>query len=259
MARIGQVAGSRLRELRLQRGYSLRELADRTRELAGEWGGLSFNMIARIERGESALTVEKWVLLSAALDVPPLLVLLPLGDVDSIQITPTIEQHPGLALKWLAGEGPLSGSNRGLTGDYQQWLRLSRPLRLYQQLHETEERLREAEWAEARAARAGNRDGGALAELFEAIEDYGQVLEDMVAAGVDPPGVGPQRYGYLAMVTDHHPQELGVPFFEIEDRWADTFEGRITMRHPHLRGTFECWAARREALERAGWQEVEGD
>jgi transcriptional regulator with XRE-family HTH domain len=54
--------GRRMREIREQRGYSQRDLANRA--------GLSTNAISRIERGENSPTVSSLHQLATALDVP---------------------------------------------------------------------------------------------------------------------------------------------------------------------------------------------
>ncbi len=54
--------GSRMRELREQRGFTQRDLAKRS--------GLSANAVSRIERGENSPTVSSLHQLAAALDVP---------------------------------------------------------------------------------------------------------------------------------------------------------------------------------------------
>jgi transcriptional regulator with XRE-family HTH domain len=54
--------GGRMREIREQRGYSQRDLAERS--------GLSSNAISRIERGENSPTVSSLHQLAAALRVP---------------------------------------------------------------------------------------------------------------------------------------------------------------------------------------------
>lgn len=60
--RIEPNVGLRLRTLRENQGWSLRELADRC--------GLSFNAISRIERGENSPTVSTLHSLATALNVP---------------------------------------------------------------------------------------------------------------------------------------------------------------------------------------------
>lgn len=77
--------GSRVRTLRLERGWS--------QEALGERSGLSGKFIGEVERGEKSISVDSLYRVSVALRVPlPELVDIPSGD------TPTTEYDRVLAL-----------------------------------------------------------------------------------------------------------------------------------------------------------------
>nr|MBA2600218.1 hypothetical protein [Actinomycetota bacterium] len=151
--------------------------------------GLFFAIPAEsIELGRRKVTVEEWLLLAAALNVPPPLLLLPLGVPDHVAITPNSEIHPHLALKWLVGRSPLATTDRKAIGT-DEWYKNAEVLRLHQTLEELQDSalqtsafLRHAEYLgdEERTAVERKNFAAALQKLWD-------LTIAMRRAGVEPP------------------------------------------------------------------------
>lgn len=113
---VGQVIAERVRSARDIAGLTQQQLADRCDELGHP---ISRVTIAKIEGGAKDkprssdylramnLTVTEVLVLAAALDVPPVLMFVPLGDVESVQLG-GVEMHPHLMFEWIAGDEPFS-------------------------------------------------------------------------------------------------------------------------------------------------------
>lgn len=90
------------------RKLTTQALADRTAELGYP---MDRSVIAKLEKGHrQTITVPDILVLSQALEVPPLLLLLPLGEADGVEIRPGIEVPTVDALRWFLGERPLPGT-----------------------------------------------------------------------------------------------------------------------------------------------------
>lgn len=137
-----------------RRGWKQRELED---EVAAHGGTLSRGALAKIESGKRSVSIDEWLLLAAALNVPPVLLLVPLGSSDLVEITSRSVIHPHFALDWLVGDEPLVSTHRfpiGIT----EWEAGAAPLyawREYRQLLDDESS------ASAAVKRAEHTNGGA--------------------------------------------------------------------------------------------------
>lgn len=108
--RVGQrVARLRSRlDGREGRKFTTQALADRTAQLGHP---LDRSVIAKLEKGHrQSISVPELLVLAEALEVPPLLLLLPLGHAETVEILPGTEVPVAAALRWLTGERPLPGS-----------------------------------------------------------------------------------------------------------------------------------------------------
>src|SRR5262245_28616402 len=102
--RASELFAERLRMYREMRSLTAEQFADR---VAASGGKLDRQAISKIERGVRGVSLDEWLMLAFALNVPPLLLFLPLGNQEErIAVTPI----PGLALpaanawRWVIGD-----------------------------------------------------------------------------------------------------------------------------------------------------------
>lgn len=82
---------------------SAQQLADRTSELGFP---IARSVLANLESGRrETITVPELFVISAALDVPPILLLVPLGRVDAVEALPDLPISAWNAARWLRGDG----------------------------------------------------------------------------------------------------------------------------------------------------------
>lgn len=159
---VGDVVGTRVRRAREQRGWTQQQLVDRLDELGHPMNRVT---LAKIERPGSTrsrnVSLVDVLALSAALDIPPTLLFLPLGEEDRVAITPAVVVHPDLAAKWIEGLEPLAREHLELDGRQfavhpGEWRRAALPLHMFQDLRR---RRRHAQHCAAQLQRA-ERLGG---------------------------------------------------------------------------------------------------
>jgi transcriptional regulator with XRE-family HTH domain len=95
--------GGRIRELRQRPGVNLsaQALADRTREYGHE---LKRSVIANLESGRRAnVSVADLLVLATALDVPPAMLVYPIGAEASVEALPGYEMDTVAAMDWFTG------------------------------------------------------------------------------------------------------------------------------------------------------------
>jgi len=104
-----QAVAQEVRAWRNRRNLTAQELADKVTELGGS---MSRQAISKLENGDRKITLDELGVLAAALGVPPVLLVIPLGKAS------TVELYPGSgpidawkALTWWTGEFPLRQSN----------------------------------------------------------------------------------------------------------------------------------------------------
>lgn len=169
------------------RGWSAQTLSDEIAKLGGHLGRAT---ISKIWNGDRAVTVDEWLLLAAALRVPPTLLLFPVGEDPQVAVTPEIRIHPHLAHKWAAGavEPPVSDREG-------EWRRTILPLRLHEQLDDLDGAVRGAERRvrHARLTEDSEAEREASREYWASLEDYYRHLRSMQDAGVDPPAANQNR------------------------------------------------------------------
>jgi transcriptional regulator with XRE-family HTH domain len=185
-----QVIAAQLPRWRDFRNVSAQGLADRI-ELLG--GGLGRVAITRIETGKRGISLDEALLLAAALNVPPPVLLFPLETGEHVAVTPTSVIHPDLATRWLAGEGPLALTDRRAMrfGEWAEarWTKAAQPLRLYDAHREAQRRVHDADLAVRRAEVAKDRRGATDAryrflDRLRALDDVRRSMRD---EGITPP------------------------------------------------------------------------
>ncbi|MCR2801172.1 helix-turn-helix domain-containing protein [Microbacterium sp. zg-Y818] len=94
--------GARIAALREGRGLSGRELADRTEEFGHR---IDRAILANLENGRRAVvSVPEIFVLAAALDVPPMTLLLPSDPYADVQVLPDADLPFAEAARWVVGE-----------------------------------------------------------------------------------------------------------------------------------------------------------
>jgi transcriptional regulator with XRE-family HTH domain len=99
--RITKAVARRIRRWREDIGLSAQQLSERTRELGFE---VPRTVIANLENGRrETLSVAEFLVISAALDIPPVLLLADIGHEDTVEILPGRESTAWLARGWILG------------------------------------------------------------------------------------------------------------------------------------------------------------
>ncbi|MDQ3430752.1 MAG: helix-turn-helix transcriptional regulator [Actinomycetota bacterium] len=216
--RIGSGIGTQVGRIRHRREWTQRQLAERVAELGGS---LDRAAIAKIEStGKDGaplrgVSIDEWLLLAAALNVPPPLLLVPLGAEEEVEITPGIQVHPHLALEWLTGDESLVNTERKVIRRGE-WLAGSEPLRLWRQLRSVQDDLsRVVAWVRrAEYADDGEQKREAKNAHAEALEALHAHLLRMQTARERPPGMHPQTVADMEAVGL---DVEGLPVFEQEE------------------------------------------
>lgn len=107
---MGDVLADRVRHYRQLRQWSVRQLAEECARLGAS--KLTSSSLANIERGQAEgakrqrrqVDVEELVVLARALQVPPVLLLFPVGRADEVELVPGTNAWPWSALRWFIGE-----------------------------------------------------------------------------------------------------------------------------------------------------------
>lgn len=108
---LAQQVGTNVRQLRKDRGLSLAEVSAR---MTTSGVTLSLNGLSKVELGNRELNFDELVALAAALGVPPLVVLFPLGKQREIALLSGVPVDAWAAAKWFTGEAALPGSDENL-------------------------------------------------------------------------------------------------------------------------------------------------
>lgn len=106
MANMGasDLAGQRIRQFRQQHEWTAKELADRCAEIGAPH--ITATVITNLEtrrRASRQITVDEALVLAYVLEVPPILLFLPLSDGEHLEITPSISTDPVSSVLWLSG------------------------------------------------------------------------------------------------------------------------------------------------------------
>ena len=234
--------GPLIRAARERRGMSLRNVTNRMRELAGD-DAMTYAQLSRIETGSRRASIGDWLLIAAAIDTPPILLLLPLGQEDDVEILPGWPIHPQLAWDWIRGDETLTSPSREVVRRGE-WLRMSHPLRAHDSLRAAQDALRDDQ-----PHRPLPR------EQVKALYDgFAHVLDEFTATGLVPPPQSPFRlsrlaeFGYQGLARSLEP-------FVPDDLFETPFDAeRVPMTHPLLAGVWDMPDGWVDGLRSVGWK-----
>ncbi len=175
---IGEVLAERVRSFRKAAELRQEDVAERTKVLGHT---VSRVTLARIEAGETrsaGASLVEVLVLAAALDVPPALLFLPLGDDEEVEVAPGLVVHPHIALDWVAGDDDLRSAVPWPS--VEAWERNALPIRLFRGLRKRQDAVHTAEALgdEARVDRAL----GALSAWVDAMAAAGMVTPELPKA-----------------------------------------------------------------------------
>jgi transcriptional regulator with XRE-family HTH domain len=190
--RPSRVVGRQVKRLRERQGISAQRLADRCAELGAP--AINRSVVANIESRRETVSVDELMVLAAALNTPPTLLVAPLGDEHKVAVTPKTVIHPHLLLDWMTGDAPLCNTNRtARTRPWSDegapdWREASLPIWMFQQLR------RYQDAASAGRARGSDQFDVALRALFQHVE----VMERSGLKGPEMPAEYRDRMASLA-------------------------------------------------------------
>ncbi len=177
-----QVLVRELRAWRERRGLTAQQVADRI------GGKLSRQAISKVENEDRKVTLDELAVLAWALDVPPILLTLPLGREPAVQILPGHTVPTWNAVKWWIGEtgGREGGDSAGtaVIGYFRDHDRM--------------------EWYPRTQRAAGHDDDEAVRWAVERLRD---LRKNMRRAGVLPPDLPAE----LADIDKEEGGERGGP------------------------------------------------
>ena len=168
---VTETIGRRLRALRAQRGLSAQGLADLCDGLGRS--DLKRQVISNIENGRRAyVAVDEALVLAYALNVAPVLLLMPSNGADALQIAPDVSMPTTSALAWITGEEEPADRERRL-----EWRKAMDPVRLHREVRQRFDKVAQAE------ARSDD-------QLYRAeLRELGRVLDLMIERAVKPPAI----------------------------------------------------------------------
>src|SRR5262249_2998643 len=109
-ARITRSIAGEIRQRRKARGMSAEDLAAACTDLGMP---IPRSTLADLENGRRAsISVAEWLAIAAALDVPPVMLLCPVGTAETAEVLPGAEAPAFRAAQWVAGEAPLRHPGR---------------------------------------------------------------------------------------------------------------------------------------------------
>ncbi|HEY7360929.1 MAG TPA: helix-turn-helix transcriptional regulator, partial [Streptosporangiaceae bacterium] len=109
-ARVTQAIAGEIRQRRKARGMSAEDLAAACADLGMP---IPRSTLADLENGRRAsISVAEWLAIAAALDVPPVMLLCPVGTAETAEVLPGAEAPAFRAAQWVAGEAPLRDPGR---------------------------------------------------------------------------------------------------------------------------------------------------
>jgi len=107
---VTQSIAGEIRQRRKARGMSAEDLA----AACGDLGmPIPRSTLADLENGRRAsISVAEWLAIATALDVPPVMLLCPVGTAETAEVLPGAEAPAFRAAQWVAGEAPLRHPGR---------------------------------------------------------------------------------------------------------------------------------------------------
>lgn len=240
------LAARRIRQVRKRHGWTVKDLAGRCQD-AGVTG-LTPAVITNLEgrrRPGREITVEELLALASVLQVPPLLLIAPLGADETLEVTPGCGKGALDAAAWIADDDAAFGPMR-IAREYERtpdgavirWLNTN-PLTLVRQIRVLSHAIRAHDRAMRRETPEGARPSPAN---LNALTVYGMRLRDyarwLAALGYEPPGLpGTEeilRRWDVPASLDGPGDELPLAgmFDPAVDAWAGAREGGGDGAHP---------------------------
>lgn len=198
----GRVAEA-VRRFREERGMSAQDVAAACAKLGYP---IARNVIANLENGRrSSVDVAEVLVLAKVLDVPPVVFLVPLGEVGEVELLPGLMYSTGEALQWVCGEQPFDHEpTNDLELRFSAIRNYSETLRGLQKTISSSEEFRR-KVATARDPQTREANVKLVNQFDEIIGDYSQDVQDqrstMRRKGITPPAL-PSELAYLDL--SHH-------------------------------------------------------
>lgn len=112
-ADLTRLIGRQVRKYREQRGMSAEQLAEAVQAIGVPY---TRSQVTNLEANRrTTITLGEVLAFARVLDVPPVLLFLPIGGHEDVEILPGVEANPWAAYRWITGQGPLA--ERYGTGD----------------------------------------------------------------------------------------------------------------------------------------------
>lgn len=183
---VSDLAGRRIKETRLRRGWTAAQLAARCADLGAP--ELTASVIANVETGRRDqsgrrrrfVTVDELLTLAYALDVAPVLLFVPVGEDTRLQLAPNVAVDSFQALSWVSGEIPPPGEESAARRHA--WLQTIGPVRFARDLRSALEAVDQAYFHANAAATGLSEDSKADSEarVADAMRNLAGLLNLMV-------------------------------------------------------------------------------
>jgi transcriptional regulator with XRE-family HTH domain len=139
--RTTKTVAARVRQYRTDRGWSARVLAEKCQAAGLKW---ERDVVANLESGRrTSVTLDELLILALVLNVPPILLVTPLGTKDEQQVAPGVSATPWDVYRWFLGEIADPRGDEFATAEAKtKWSKAREPIRLYQKFYEGIEHVR---------------------------------------------------------------------------------------------------------------------
>jgi transcriptional regulator with XRE-family HTH domain len=187
-----KTVATRVRQYRTDRGWSARVLAEKCQEAGLKW---ERDVVANLESGRrTSVTLDELLILALVLNVPPILLVTPLGAKDEQQVAPDVWAKPWDVYRWFLGEIADPRGDEFATPEVKSnWSEAREPIRLYQKIYDRIDHLRSMPPDDLTS-----RYGGGLHAIQVAIE----VQEEMARAGVRAPNIKGELEKHFAHLSE---------------------------------------------------------
>jgi transcriptional regulator with XRE-family HTH domain len=182
--RVSETVGQQIARARARRGWTQRKLGD---ELEAREPDTALNRaaVAKIESGVRGVTVDEVVLIAATLDVPPLLLFLPLESGDRVRLASTVEVPAWRAYEWFVAHEPLE--------DAAAWSTHTAVVRAYERLMAAQDATKTAMYRLESAEALGWDKDRQIADYNDALRDLATAMRDLEEAGASPKALVDRR------------------------------------------------------------------
>jgi transcriptional regulator with XRE-family HTH domain len=197
------VIARRVRQLRESYKWSAERLANEMTQAGAPWDR---TIVANLENGRrGTVSVAELLALGYVLDIPPVSLLAPLGEDETMTVLPGLELRPYELRAWLIGAGRLASRVTPDTpAGAQRWQRAVRPVRLYERLTDANRDLHRLDIERRAAQKVGEpaRIQEAEAAYVDGLRAWAEVVKAMHEDGMRLPALVPE------WITDA--RELGL-------------------------------------------------